>query len=371
MSDFSRREFVKAAGLTASVAVSANTVIASAHDSDNAQKLVLKFGGYNFPRLNGLTDGRVSIEGCAIEFVPGKIGNMNTDLFSGEQVRDVTEVGLHPFILAYANGNFRDYSLLPVFPLRQFRQKSAFIRTDRGIEKPADLKGKKISVAGYSSTSLTWLRGIMKDDFGLKPEEVIWVIARGDSSVQVAGKVSAQESVTPEDVSSEIGPAGLDESDLLEQGLVDACFHAAEPRAYIQGKPNIGRLFPNARPIEQDYYQRTGVFPIMHAVAIRNELLEREPWVAKAVFEAYSKAKQLDYEFMTKMGWAFSSLPWFAQELEDTQALMGKNFYSYGFETNKKAVDTLLRYSYDQGLASNRLSAEELFTPLSHRFSEG
>lgn len=370
MSELSRRDFVRAAGLVAGAAAVPGAVLASTSAPTSSKKLLLKFGGYNFPRLQSLINGRVPIEGCEVEFVPGKIGDMNTDLFSGDQVRDVTEVGFHPFILAYANGGFRDYSLLPVFPLRQFRQKSAFIRTDRGIEKPEDLKGKKISVAGYSSTSLTWLRGIMQDDYGVKPEDVTWVIASGDSSAQVAGKISAQESVTPKGVPSEVGPVGLDESDLLEQGLVDACFHAAEPRAYVQGKPNIGRLFPNARPVEQEYYQRTGVFPIMHTVAIRNELLEREPWVAKAVFNAYSKAKQLDYEFMTKMGWAFSSLPWFAQELEDTRALMGKNFYSYGFEANKKAIETLLTYSYDQKLASRQLSAEELFAPTSLGFSE-
>lgn len=363
MSDISRRDFVRVAGAAAGAAAVPGAVVAADAPPEAQQGLVLKFGGYDFPRLEGLTDGRVPIEGCQLEFVPGKVGDMNSDLFGGEQIRDVTEIGLHPFVLAYANDGFRDYSLLPIFPLRQFRQKSAFIRTDRGIAGPADLKGKRVSTAGYSSSSLTWLRGVLQDEHGLRPEDMQWVIAQGDSSAQVAGKVSRQEGVTPEGVPSEFGPVGLDESDLLEQGLVDACFHAAEPRAYIQGKPNIGRLFPDARSVERDYYQRTGIFPIMHAVAIRNSLLEREPWVAKAVFDGYSKAKQLDYEFMIKMGWAYSSLPWFAQELDETRALMGENFYSYGFEANRKTLETLLRYSHDQGLAPRQLKVEELFHP--------
>lgn len=371
MKALSRRKLMQLAGISAGVLAAGSVAGDEQSAKRSSSALKLKFGGYDFPRLAGLTDGRVAIEGCQLEFVPGKIGDMNIDLFSGQQVRDVTEVGLHPFILAYANDEFRDYSLLPVFPLRQFRQKSAFIRTDRGIDKPEDLKGKRVSTAGYSSTSLTWLRGVLQDEYNLKPEDMTWVIAQGDSSAQIVGGISKQESVTPDGVPARLGPPGLDESDLLEKGLVDACFHAAEPRAYAQGKPNIGRLFPNARPIEQDYYRRTGIFPIMHTVAIRNKLLKEEPWIARAVFNGYSQAKQLDYEFMTKMGWAYSSLPWFAQELEDTQALMGKNFYSYGLEANRSTLDTLLRYSYEQGLARRRVTVEELFAPESLELSEG
>ncbi len=370
MSDISRRELFKVAGVATGAALASIAVTSAEAEQARREGLVLKFGGYDFPRLEGLTDGRVPIEGCELQFVPGKIGDMNSDLFGGNQIRDVTEIGLHPFVLAYTNGGFRDYSLLPIFPLRQFRQKSAFIRTDRGITTPMDLKGKRISTAGYSSSSLTWLRGVLKDEYGLKPEDMQWVIAQGDSSAEVVGKISQQESVTPEGVPSELGPVGMDESDLLEQGLVDACFHAAEPRAYIQGKPNVGRLFPDARSVERDYYRRTGIFPIMHTVAIRNTLIEKEPWVARAVFDGYSRAKKLDYEFMMKMGWAYSSLPWFAQELEETRALMGPNFYSYGLQENRKTLEALLRYSYDQGLADRELTVDELFVPQSLEFSE-
>ncbi|MGI9319253.1 MAG: ABC transporter substrate-binding protein [bacterium] len=367
----SRRIFMAGTGMAVGIASSgvqaagANKLI-----PEGSGRLALKMGGYPFPRLKGLMDGSAPIEGCEVEFVPGKIGDMNTDLFSGDQVRDVTEVGLHPFMLAYANEGFKDYQLLPVFPLRTFRHKSIFIRTDRGIKKPQDLKGKRVSTAGYSSTSLTWARGILQEEYGLKPEDMQWVLAKGDSSTDTAGNISAQESVAPDRVPVEYGPAELDESDLLEQGLVDACLHAAEPRAFIQGKPNIGRLFTDSKAVEQDYYERTGIFPIMHAVAIRKSLLDEEPWLAKAVFAAYSKAKAQDYEFMTKLGWAFSSLPWFRQELEETQQLMGTNFYSYGIEENRKTLEALFRYSYEQGLASKVLTIEDVFAKASLGFTE-
>ena len=124
-----------------------------------------------------------------MQFQEAGIGELNTHVFSGLQELDVTEIGLHPFMLAYANESFRDYSLLPIFPLRLFRHKSIFIRTDRGIKGPEDLRGKKVATPGFSSTSLTWLRGIVQHEYGVRPEEIQWVVS--SKSVQT-GKHGAQ-----------------------------------------------------------------------------------------------------------------------------------------------------------------------------------
>jgi 4,5-dihydroxyphthalate decarboxylase len=305
-----------------------------------------------------------------MQFQEAGIGDLNTHVFSGPQTLDVTEIGLHPFMLAYANDGFRDYSLLPIFPLRLFRHKSIFIRTDRGIKKPEDLRGKKVATPGFSSTSLTWIRGIVQHEYGVKAEEIKWIVASKDSSAKAAGKVSKQESVVPKGLSVSKGPAGKDESDLLESGEVDALFHAAEPRAYIEGHPKVARLFPDFRKTERAYFAKTGIFPIMHAVVIRNSLVEQNPWLPKAVFDAYSKAKKLMYDHLNKMGWATISLPWVAQEIEETRALMGDNYYSYGVKPNRKALEALFQYSYEQGLASRKLTIEELFHPSSIEFEE-
>ena len=166
------------------------------------------------------------------------------------------------------------------------------------------------------------------------------------------------------------GPEGKDESDMLVDHDVDALFHAAEPRAYIQGHPDIARLFVDYRQVERDYYKKTGIFPIMHAVAIRNSLVEKNPWVTKAVFDAYSQAKQQMYMDLSKMGWATISLPWAGKELEETRALMGDNFWPYGIDANRKALETLFQYSYEQGLASRKLKIEDLFHPSSLQFTD-
>ena len=368
--DFSRRDFIKATGMAAGAA---STVIASsgvlAADADlprsTGRGLPLKLAGYSFDRLEALMAGKVEIEGCNTQFTLGKIGDMNADTFGGAQTADVTEIGMHPFMLAYANDNFRDYTLLPVFPLRTFRHKSVFVRKDSGITKPEDLRGKVIGSPSYSSTALTWLRGIFEDEYGISPKDVKWVMAAKDSSAGTAGQVSKQEAVVPDGISMEWGTPGKDESELLLSGEIDAIFHAIEPQAYVDGHPNIGRLFVDPKAAEREYYKKTGIFPIMHAVAIRKSLLEENPWLGEAVFNAYSKSKHMAYQKMFSLGWAMNSLPWFGQELEETRALMGDDFYSYGIENNRKALETLFRYSYEQGLASQELTIEELFAPSS------
>lgn len=358
-----RRDMMASALAIASVVATSRAGIAE-------EKLPLTIAGYRFDRFAGLIDGRVPVEGCDVTFEVDAIGDMNTHVFDGPGTREVTEIGLHPFMLAYANDGFRDYTLLPIFPIRTFRHKSVFIRTEAGIEKPEDLKGRRVGTPGYSSTSLTWLRGIFADEYGVDPTDIEWVVSADDSSAGEAGKISANESVVPEGVSLSVGPAGMNESDLLVEGEVDALFHAAEPRAFIEGDPRVARLFADPRAVEQDYFRRTGIFPIMHAVAICRDVADEHPWLPKAVFDAYSKAKSLSYDRMSRLGWAADMLPWYGQELTETTELMGSNFYSYGMASNKKVLETLFRYSFEQGLAKTQLTIAELFHPASLDFEE-
>ena len=367
--DDSRRYFLKSSALAA-IGASAVTLTLPLRASGSSTTMRLKVTGYDYDRVAALATGKVKIEGCDLEFTPGKIGEMNNEAFGGSQTFDISEIGLIPFILAYANDDFRDYTLLPVFPLRVFRHKSIFIRTDREINKPEDLRGKTIATPGYSSTSLTWIRGLMQDEYGISPSDIQWVTSGKDSSADISGTVSGYENLIPDGLNVKTGSPDKDESDLLESGEVDALFHAIQPRGFIQGHPKIARLFPDSRAAEQTYFEKTGIFPIMHAVAIRKSLLDENPWLAQAVFNAYSQAKQLTYKKMLAMGWAYDALPWYGQELEATQAIMGNNFYSYGLEPNRKTVETLCRYAFEQGLSKRLLKVEELFSPEGLAFVE-
>jgi 4,5-dihydroxyphthalate decarboxylase len=363
----SRRNFLKTSAIAvtgASTFLSSVHLLASSPGQAKGAAKPLKMTGYEYPRVGALATGKVKIGGSEVQFTPGKIGGMNTQVFNGPQTYDISEIGLHPFILAYANDDFRDYTLLPIFPLRVFRHKSIFIRTDRGIKKPEDLRGKSIAMPGYSSTSLTWIRGILQDEYGVSPNDVEWVLSGKDSGKNLSGTVSKYENLIPDGLTIRTGSPDKDESDLLESGEVDALFHALQPRAFIEGNPIVGRLFPDSRAAEQAYFKKTGIFPIMHAVAIRKSLLKENPWLAQATFDAYSEAKKLNYRQMTEMGWAFDALPWYGQELEATREVMGDNFYSYGLsKPNRKTVETLCRYSFEQGMSRRQLTVEELFAP--------
>ena len=372
--NYSRRSFLKAstlAGTTlaAPAALGQSAASTGTVSQTTSGKLDITVGGYEYNVVKALIDGRVQVEGGNMQYQPGKIGDLNTHVFAGPQSLHFTEIGLIPFILAYANNDFRDYSLIPVFPLRVFRHKSIFIHTDRGITRPEDLKGRRIGTPGYSSTSLTWIRGVMSDEYGVNPEDVEWVISANDSSAKDAGKASAQENVFPDGLSITVGPEGKDESDLLLDGDVDALFHAIEPKAYVDGHPKVKRLFDDTRTTEREYFSKTGIFPIMHAVAIRNDVVDENPWLPEAAFSAYSRSKQMEYKAM-QMGWAFRTLPWYGQELEETHEVMGENFWPYGIEQNRKTLNAMLQYSYDQGLAKKRLRIEDLFHPSTIGFSE-
>jgi len=366
MNFLSRRNFLKSSTLAvtgASTFLSGAHLLASSHGQSKDAANSLKMTGYDYPRIAALASGKAKIADGEVQFTPGKIGTMNTQVFHGPQTYDISEIGLHPFILAYANDEFRDYTLLPIFPLKVFRHKSIFIRTDRGINKPEDLRGKTVATPGFSSTSLTWIRGILQEEYGISPNDVEWVLSGKDSGKNLSGLVSGYENLVPDGLNIKTGSPDKDESDLLESGEVDALFHALQPRAFIEGDPMVGRLFPDSRAAEQAYFKKTGIFPIMHAVAIRKSLLEEHPWLAQATFDAYSKAKQLTYKKMLEMGWAFDALPWYGQELEATREIMGNNFYSYGLKPNRKSVEALCRYSFEQGMSRRQLAIEELFAP--------
>jgi 4,5-dihydroxyphthalate decarboxylase len=354
-----RRQLFKYIGMISAGAVLPSATIAQ--PITRGKGLPLTIAGYDYDRVAALVDGRVGVRDCDLTFEKGNIGDLNTHVFSGPAMRHATEIGLHPFMLAYANGNFRDYTLLPVFPLRIFRHKSIFIRTDRGINRPEDLKGKKVATPGFSSTSITWIRGILQHEYGIKPTDVEWFVSETDSSAADVGERSEHEIMIPKNLKVQKGPKGKDESDMLADGDVDALFHAAEPRCYLEGNPKVSRLFPEFRSVEQAYYRKTGIFPIMHAVAMRRETIETYPWLPSALFDAYSEAKQHAYRQIQTLGWAFNSLPWLTQEMEDTRKLMGENFWPYGIEPNRSSLEALFQYSHEQGLASQLLKVEDLF----------
>jgi 4,5-dihydroxyphthalate decarboxylase len=336
-----------------------------------ASEAEIKVAGYDYDRIRAIADGRVGISGSRVVFDVQDVYALNRYAFSADRKYDVTEIGLIPYVTKFINEDFRAYTLIPVFISRIFRHRNLFVHVDAGIEKPADLRGKRVGTPGYGSSANTWIRGLLLDEYGVRPDEIQWIETAKSSDrgpVTGGGGFSAFEGdgpryFLPDDFPLVQGPPGVDESELLLSRGCDALIAPITPKAFQEGNPKIRQLFPNASAAEKQYYKKTGVFPIMHAVAIRTDAIEADPGLPTAVFEMYSQAKQQAYANMETTTSLKVTLPWVAQELEDTRALMGKDFWRYGIEANRKELDLVMRYTHEQGLVRERRSFEEMFHP--------
>lgn len=325
-------------------------------------KLEVKIAGYDYDRVSAIRDGTVSIEGVNVNFEVSNIYAMNKSTFGPEQKFEVIEIGLIPYISKYINEDFRDYTLIPVFISRTFRHRNIYVHTDSGIETPEDLKGKRVGTPGYGMSSNTWIRGLLLDEYGVKPDDFQWIESDKSSDGKELNSGFAKY-YFGEDFPLIKGPKGINESELLLSGQCDALITAITPKAYLDRNPKIRQLFPKAKDVEMAYFKKTNMFPIMHAIAIRKDVLEENPWLAKAVFEMYSEAKNIAYKNLETTTVVRTSLPWAKDEYQSTVEIMGDNYWKYGIEANRKELEAIMRYVYEQGLVKRQIGFEELFDP--------
>ena len=368
----SRRGFLKKSALagTGFAALAASGCkVEPAEEQAPSKEPAVKVAGYAYDRVRAVMDGRVAVEGAGVDFHVEDIYALNKYAFGPERKYDVTELGLIPYVSKYINEDFRAYTLVPVFISRIFRHRNVFVHVDAGIEKPEDLRGKRVGTPGYGMSATTWIRGFLLDEYGVKANEMRWIETTKSSDEGALNKGHSRYFL-PEDFPLEKGPPGVDESELIIAGDCDAVITAITPRAFQDGDPKIKRLFPDFRAAEQDYYRKTRLFPIMHVVAIRTDLTETNPGLPKAVFEMYSMAKQQAYADLETTTSLKITLPWVTQEFEDTRRLMGENFWPYGIEANRRELELVMRYTHEQGLVKRRLEFEELFHPSTLRLLE-
>jgi 4,5-dihydroxyphthalate decarboxylase len=337
----------------------------------------LKVAGYDYDRVRAIMDGRVGVPGYEVVFDYQDIYAVNQYAFGPDRKYGVTELGLIPYLTKFSDGDFRAYTLIPVFISRIFRHRNVFVHVDAGIQKPGDLRGKRVGTPGYGMSANTWIRGFLLDEFGVKPNEMQWIETAQSSDGGTLGGSgwsafgdSGHKYHLPADFPLVQGPPGIDESELLLNGGCDALITAITPRAFLEGNPKIRRLFPDVRSAERDYFKKTGLFPIMHVVGIRTDAIEADPGLPKAVFEMYSKAKQAAYADLETTTSLKVTLPWVTQEFEDTRELMGKDFWRYGIEANRKELELVMRYTHEQGLLKRRLKVEEVFHPSTLELAE-
>jgi 4,5-dihydroxyphthalate decarboxylase len=319
-------------------------------------RLPITIATWDYDRVRPLVDGRVRVEGCEVNYITMPVEEcFERAFFHGEF--DVAEIGFSPYLIALSRGA-SPYVAVPAFLSRMFRHSAAYIRTDRGIEGPGDLKGRRIGVPEYQMSAVVWFRGFLKDEFGIAASDIEWV----QGGLENPGRRDKFPLNLPSGFPLSSAPEGHTLSQMLAQGSLDAVISARRPSCFICGHPHVRRLYPDYRAAEQEYFRRTGLFPIMHAVGVRRDMLEKHPWLAASVYKAFLQAKRLsDPEFAETTALKIG-LPWINAEYDATRALMGDDFWSYGLnEANRKTLNALARYSYEQGLAVRLLTVEEMF----------
>jgi 4,5-dihydroxyphthalate decarboxylase len=311
----------------------------------------------NYDRVRAIIDGRVAIEGCDVNYITLEPEETFFRAFGAREF-DVTELSLSSYMVATSRGTC-PYQAIPVFPSRMFRHSAIYIRTDRGIAKPQDLKGKRIGVPEYQLTAQLWARGILSDEYGVKASDMRWLYGGEEEP----GRYEKLKLELPPEISLEPIPEGATLSAMLKDGELDGIISPRAPSCFSRQAPNVGRLFPNFREAELDYFSRTGIFPIMHVLGIRKELVEAQPWLASSVFKAFVHARNATYEDLDFLAALRVTLPTLTAELEEVHRVMGRDFWPYGFAENRKPLEAAVRYSHEQGLSKRKLTIEELFVP--------
>ncbi len=312
---------------------------------------------WHYDRVGALVSGRVGIEGCKTTFLDLEPEEMFHRALHFEEF-DVTELSFSNYLTRAARGDC-PYIAIPVFPGRRFRHSGIYINARSGIRRPEDLKGRLVGSPEYQVTASVWIRGILEDEYGVKPSDIRW---------RAGGlyETSRTEKVTftaPKGVELErIGP-GKTLSRMLADGEIDALIGPRAPSCFHEGHPDIVRLFPDFMEKEKEYFRRTGIFPIMHLLAVHKKKVRELPWLPSSLFKAFETAKDMAIERLLEENEPMATYPWIDGVVREAQEFMGKDFWPYGVEENRIALEAFLRYHFEQGLSTRKLAIDELFVP--------
>ena len=248
---------------------------------------------------------------------------------------------------------------IPVALSKIFRHSCIYVRTNAGIRTPADLKGKRVGTTQYSATAMVFLRGLLQHDYGVLPEDLHWFMG--------GLKAPTEQPLIPLNLPKSVRLDFLGKGATLEgmfaEGALDALMSIYIPSLFLDGSPRIARLFPNFKQVEQDYFRRTGIFPIMHIVVLREDVYRQHPWAAKSLYQAFSAAKDIAIHGLYDTDALQLALPWLLDHVEEAWRVFGRDFWSYGLAPNRPTLAALGRYVHEQGLSPRIVLPEELFVP--------
>jgi 4,5-dihydroxyphthalate decarboxylase len=330
-------------------------------------KLPLTLACSEYDRTAALATGEVEPEGINLNYIRLPVEEIFWRMLRHREF-DASEMSFSSYMIHRSRAD--DFSAIPVFPSRFFRHSCIFINTQAQIKHPQDVAGKRVGVPEYQMTAALWQRALLQHEYGVHPSTIQWF----QGGLEQAGRTEKLALDLPSEINIQaIGPHQT-LSQMLEDGAIDAILSAHAPSSFYDrksgsstsissGTGRVRRLFPNYKEVEQAYFHKTGIFPIMHVIVVRKEVLAAFPWVARSLYDAFQKAKDHLFAHIADTAVLRLTLPWLIAELEETARHMGPDFWPYGVEANRKTLEAAVHYAHEQGLLSRKLNVEELFVP--------
>jgi 4,5-dihydroxyphthalate decarboxylase len=321
-------------------------------------KLRLSFAGWDYDRTRPLIDGRIVPEDVDLDIQllrPRQTFQRMLD----KQEFHASELSLASYTALKGRGSC-PFVAIPVMLSKIFRHSCIYVRTDAGIRTPQDLRGKRVGTSQYSSTALVFIRGMLQDEYGIRDSDLHWFMGGLNTFTE--------QPLIPLDLPPRIKLDFLAAEQTLEgmfaAGELDALFSIYIPKLFLDGSPCIARLFADFKQVEQDYYRRTGIFPIMHTVVVREDVHRQHPWVAASLYRAFCQARDLAIDGLYDTDALRIALPWLLDHVEETWRFFGTDFWAYGLEPNRKTLAAVGRYVHEQGLSPRVVEPDELFAPV-------
>jgi 4,5-dihydroxyphthalate decarboxylase len=319
-------------------------------------RLTLSFACCRYDRLEAIRDGEVRPEGIDLNCITLKSGRDVFDRMVGGEEFDIAELSASEYVSLRGAGD-RRFVALPVFPSRVFRHGYIFVNARGGIRAPKDLEGKRIGLPLYTQTAAIWARGHLQHQFGVDLSRLRWV----QGAVEKGGAHGAPHAPPLlQPVAIETNDSGRSLGALLELGAIDALIGSRKPDGFGR-HGDIVRLFPDYRALERKLYETTGIFPIMHLVAMRRELYEQHRWIATSLYKAFVEAKRRALARMRYAGSLAVMLPWLTSQIEEVDEIFGGDAWPYGIAPNRATLEALIQYMVEQHFIAKPSPLEDLF----------
>ncbi len=319
--------------------------------------LKLTLACWDYDRTRPLIDGRVRPHGIDLEVKMLRPRVMFPRMLEDKEFH-ASELSLASYASLLGRGD-TSFRALPVAVSKIFRHSCIYIRPGSGIEKPEDLRGKRVGTTQWGSTAAVFMKGMIQDEYGVAPHEMRWFMGGLDAPTQAP----LIPFTPPPGVSLELLPDGKTLEAMMEAGEIDALFSIYLPKIFLNGSPNCKRLWPNFKEVEKAYYRKTKIFPIMHTIAMRTDVIADHPWAPKALYDALVEARDIAVEGLYDTDALRLALPWLLDHVEEAWSVFGEDFWAYGLEANRPTLTALGRYVFEQGLSPRVVAAEELFMP--------